>query len=150
MAKAILFIVASPSKWIWNQKAPRFQSYGESWSPHPVISCCHPDPRGYCTCDPFPWFPFAYTPHTPHPIIAFKVACPLDPAAFFSVLSTVDFLPFHSLCSNNRSFTDPQRCFFLQEAFMDSTRLFCPNQDSPTPVLRTPLPFADVSLVTYH
>lgn len=33
---------------------------------------------------------------------------------------------------------------------MDSTSLFCPNQDSPTPVLRTPLPFVDVSLVTYH
>lgn len=103
MAKVILFIVASPSKWIWNQKAPRFQSCGDSWSPHPVISCCHPDPRGNCTCDPFPWFPLAYTPHTPHPIIAFKVSCPLDPAAFFSVLSTVDFLPFLSLCSNNRN-----------------------------------------------
>lgn len=75
------------------------------------------------------------------------------PAAFFLVLSTVDFLPFLSLCSNNR-----RNGHWRIHTGVSSSRRpswippdsFAPNQDSPTPVLRAPLPFVDISLVTYH
>lgn len=151
VAKATLFRVANLSKWTWNQKDPQFQSYQDSWSPHPIIACYHPDLRGDCTCGSFPWFRLAYTLHTSHPTMAFKVACPLDPCCILlgTVCCRLSSIP---LCSNNR-----RNCHLRIYTGVSSSRRHswippdsCPNQDSPTPVLRASLPFVDISLVTYH
>lgn len=93
--------------------------------------------------------------HTPHSTPYSGIQSCLPSGSCCILLCTVycrlSSIPFFMLQQQEQwSLKDPHRCFFLQEAFMDSAWLFCPTQDSPTPVLRAPLPFVDLSLVTYH